>query len=317
MRGRKPRCTDAEFIRLFEDLGATETARRLGTRERKVHARRRAIEVRHNIVIKTPNPGSPTAMLVAHPARRQETVKDGMVMVGSDAHYWPGIVSTAHRAFVWFARELQPKLIVKNGDVTDFPSISRHAMIGWEERPKVSDEIETCKERLQEIEDACKNALLYWPLGNHDGRFETRLATQAPEYAKVHGVHLKDHFPRWRPCWSLWVNENTVIKHRFKGGVHATSNNTLWAGKTMVTGHLHALQERPISDYNGTRWGVDCGTLAEPYGPQFVNYTEDNPVNWRSGFYVLTYHKGALLWPEPVHVLGPNEVSFRGKVYLV
>jgi hypothetical protein len=27
------------------------------------------------------------------------TVKDGVVLVGSDAHYWPDIISTAHRGF--------------------------------------------------------------------------------------------------------------------------------------------------------------------------------------------------------------------------
>lgn len=309
--------SDAEFVRLFEKHGAAGMARRLGISARSVHERRRSIESRMRIVIRSPSGYSPTAGLEEHPARRYEQVKDSVILVGSDAHYWPGIVSTAHRAFVRFARELQPQIIVKNGDVMDFPSISRHAMIGWEERPRVVDEIEAAKERLQEIEDACKNAKLYWPLGNHDGRFETRLATQAPEYAKVNGVHLKDHFPRWRPCWSLWVNDDVVIKHRIKGGIHATRNNTLLAGKTTVTGHLHSLQVRPHSDYNGTRFGVDCGTLADPYGPQFVNYTEDNPVDWRSGFVVLTIHKGRLLWPEVVDVIGDGQVSFRGRVYEV
>jgi hypothetical protein len=72
-----------------------------------------------------------------------------------------------------------------------------------------------------------------------------------------------------------------------------------------------------FSDYNGTRWGVDTGTLAEPYGNQFVDYTEDNPVNWSSGFVVLTFRKWRLLWPEVLHVLDENSVSFRGEVVRV
>ena len=147
-----------------------------------------------------------------------------------------------------------------------------------------------------------------------NSRFETKIANVAPEYAKVHGVHLKDHFPEWEPCWSVWVNDSCAIKHRFKGGIHATHNNIIASGKSMVTGHLHSLKVTPYSDYNGTRYGVDTGTLADPYGPQFVNYTEDNPVNWRSGFVVLTFKDGELLWPEVVSVMGPGKVQFRGQV---
>ena len=158
------------------------------------------------------------------------------------------------------------------------------------------------------------NAKLYWTLGNHDARFETRLATVAPEYAKIHGVHLKDHFPEWWPCWAAWINDDLIVKHRFKSGIHAPHNNTMWAGRSMVTGHLHSLKVYPLSDYNGTRWGVDGGCLAGEYGPQFVDYTEDGPRNWRSGFVVLTYRNGRLMWPEVVHAFDEGKVDFRGEV---
>jgi hypothetical protein len=29
--------------------------------------------------------------------------------------------------------------------------------------------------------------------------------------------------------------------------------------------------------------------MADPYGPQFANYTELSPLNWRSGFILLTF----------------------------
>lgn len=252
-----------------------------------------------------------------YPHRAILTIDDGVVLVGSDAHYWPGLISTAHRAFVRACRLLQPKAVILNGDMLDGATISRHPPIGWEQRPTLVDEIETVKERLAEIESAAPNARKIWTLGNHDGRFETRLATVAPEYAKLHGVHLKDHFPTWGAAWSCWINDDVVVKHRFKGGVHAAHNNALHAGKTMVTGHMHSLKVTPFTDYQGTRWGVETGTLADPEGPQFVDYTEDGPKNWRSGFVVLTFHKGRLLWPEVVHVIGEGEVEFRGQVYNV
>jgi hypothetical protein len=206
---------------------------------------------------------------------------------------------------------------VMNGDVFDGASISRWERIGWDSRPTVKQELEACEERLTEIEDAAKGAERYWPLGNHCARFETFLAKNAPQYEGVKFTSLKDYFTKWKPCWSLFVNDDTVIKHRFKGGIHATHNNTMWAGKSIVTGHLHSLKVTPFSDYRGTRYGVDTGTLADPYGEQFVDYTEDGPKNWRSGFAVLTYRNHRLLWPELVHVLEEGMVEFRGKVYEV
>jgi hypothetical protein len=264
--------------------------------------------------ITPPTRGGHVQQLDKHPAVINLGIQDGHVLIGSDSHYWPGIVSTAHNAFLEFIREFKPKVIIKNGDEADFPTISRHAPIAWEKRPKVSEEVDNLKAMLGEIEKLSGGARLLWPLGNHDSRFETRLATVAPEYANIHGVHLKDNFPKWEPCWATLINKDVVVKHRYKSGIHAPHNNTLWAGRTILTGHLHSLKVMPISDYNGTRWGVDCGTMADPYGPQFYNYTELNPVNWRSGFILLTFVKGQLLWPEHVFVSAPGVVDFRGKL---
>jgi len=248
-----------------------------------------------------------------YPQRVMLSVPDGVVLVGSDAHYWPGEASPAHRAFVKFCKELKPRAVIMNGDALDAATVSRHPPIGWEKQPKLVDEIETCKERLHEIEKASGRVQRVWNLGNHDARFETRLATVAPEYAKLHGVHLRDHVPLWEPAWSTWINDS-VVKHRFKGGMHAPHNNTLWAGKSMVTGHLHSAKVQPITDYNGTRYGVDAGCLADVWGPQFTDYTEDAPKNWRSAFCVLTFIAGELLQPELVLARDEKHVEFRGKI---
>lgn len=248
--------------------------------------------------------------------RKHFNVENGVVLVGSDAHYWPGLVSTAHRALLAFCRNLKPRAVVLNGDGFDGASISRYPRIGWDKRPTVAQELLAVEERMDELEDAAGTKVLYWLLGNHDARFETFLASRAPEFERVPGFQLKDRFPLWIPGWALWLNEDVVVKHRYKNGIHATHNNTLWSGKSMITGHLHSQRVTPLSDYNGTRWGVDCGCLAASYGPQFENYTEDNPVNWRSGFAVLTFWKGQLLQPELVRVLDEDQglVDFRGTV---
>jgi len=313
-----PAVDQETFIELVRTLGPAKTAAKLGINVRAVYQRRRTIEARINASIVVPShPQSTRIKSAEYPQRFITRIKDGVVLVGSDAHYWPGSISTAHRAFVKFCKDMNPVLVVMNGDALDSARISRHPPIGWESRPELVEEIEEAKARLEEIHTASPKADHIWPLGNHDGRFETRLAMVAPEYAKIHGVHLSDHFPNWEPCWSIWINDDVVIKHRFKNGIHAPHNNTLWAGRTMVTGHLHSQKVQPITDYNGDRWGVDAGTLADVYGPQFTDYTEDNPRSWRSGFAVLTFHKGRLLQPELVRVMDKDHVDFRGKVISV
>lgn len=255
--------------------------------------------------------------VIAVKGRKEVSLQDGVVLVASDMHYWPGEPSTAHRAFVKFCKKLKPAIVVMNGDVLDASSISRHPPIGWNHIPSVKEELDVCQERLREIHKAAPQSKRFWPLGNHDARFETRLAQVAPEFKDVHGISLADHFPDWIGCWSVHLNGNTVIKHRYKGGVHSPYNNTVSSGMSIITGHLHSQKVTPFTDYNGTRYGVDTGCLADPHHDAFTDYTEDNAKDWRSGFCVLTYRNGLLLYPELVTVWDQNTVQFRGDLITV
>jgi len=223
-----------------------------------------------------------------------------------------------HRAVLYFIKEFKPGIVIANGDVIDAPTISRFGSIGWENRPKLADEIENTKERCHEIEKATFKARKIWTLGNHDKRFETRIANAAPEYAKIHGVHLKDHFPNWEPCWQTWINDQVIVTHRWKSGIYAPFNNTKEAGKSIVTGHLHRAQVAMHTDTNGTRFGVDTGCIADTDATAFVDYSEGKAMfNWRSGFGILTFQDGELMLPELVLKWSDDSVQFRGKVIKV
>lgn len=244
----------------------------------------------------------------------QAEVENGVVVSFSDAHFWPGVENCAHRALVFLLPSLDPEIVVANGDILDGARISKHARIGWHHAPRLKDEIDTCKQNMNAIYLASEDAQHVWTLGNHDARFETYLANHAPEYNGVKGFSLKEHFPVWQPCWRLDVNENTIFKHRWNGGSTATKKNVIEAGCNIVTGHLHSPRVSPYTDYTGTRYGVDDGMLADPAGPQFVAYTEKNPLDWQGGFAVLTFRDYQLLPPELVIVLNDHQVAFRGEV---
>lgn len=318
-----PKVSDQEFIELWKvHKSAAKIQKIIGVDKSNILKRRRNLEVKYHIKLDADHYNSDKYKhintVASSSARYSLGVEDGAVLVFSDAHFWPGIRSTAFRGLLWAIKELQPKAVICNGDAFDGSAISRFPRIGWDSKPSVIQELKACEASLGEIEEATTkarhNAKLIWTLGNHDARFENRLAQNVPEFEGVGGFTLKDHFPAWIPCWSCWATEDVVIKHRYKGGIHATHNNTAGSGKSIVTGHLHSLKVTPYSDYNGTRFGVDTGTLAEIDGPQFVDYLEDNPVNWRSGFVVLTFHKGALMWPEIAHRWDKDHIEFRGKL---
>lgn len=304
---------DAEFWAAYEcNPSPTAMSRRLGITVRAVQDRLR----RHGVAGMDGTPANISNRIIAKlkaSGRVEVEVTNGKIVIFSDAHYWPGYISTAHRALLKVIAAEKPSVIVCNGDAFDGAQISRFGRQMWGKAPTVMEELKAVKERLDEIEKVAQGAKLFWPLGNHDARFETTLSNKVSEFEGVQGFQLKDHFPFWTPCWSLFVNDDIVIKHRIKGGIHATRNNTLNAGRTTVTGHLHQLKVTPFSDYNGVRYGIDTGTLADLYGPQFA-YNEDSPVDWRSGFIVLSINEGKLLYPQVAQVRAEGEVEYKGEI---
>jgi len=240
---------------------------------------------------------------------------DGCVFVTSDAHYWRGEPSLAHRAAVLLAHKLKPFAVINNGDAIDGSSISRYepvSFVNLRNRLTVEDELATATRHLKDFERMDWVQWRIWNMGNHDARFETILATKVPQFAGVQGFRLKDHFPGWAPAWSTWIGDEVVVKHRMKGGQYSAANNTIHAGRSMVTGHDHQLYAKAFTDYNGTRWGMDAGTLQDVWGEPFLDYTEDNAVNWQSGFLILHFRYGKFTGPELIHAMPDGRVLFRG-----
>lgn len=315
--------TEEEFIEMWGRLQSTAAmAKALNISERNVQARRKRIEERNGIKLVAAAKNSPDAKIFYpdNGIRATTEIDSGVVMVASDCHYWPDLISTAHRAFVKLVKDLKPRIVCINGDAFDGASISRHPAGGtWQAIPSVKQELEACQDRLEEIQKAAGNAHLSFLWGNHDLRFNARLQQQVGDTFKgVMGMNLTEHFPLWRFSMSLMINGDTMIKHRYHNGIHAIYNNILKSGTSMVTGHLHSLKVTPFTDYNGSRYGVDTGTLS-PINAAAFTYGEDSPVNHRSGFAVLTFHEGRLMPPELCEVIDEDEgiVYFRGQVIKV
>lgn len=311
--------TDDEFITAWKRLGSPSlVAKTFGLDLRGVYARRKVIEERHGLILDTVTESGTGRKKNPVPKKGFRAISEnitGTVIIGSDMHAWPGERSVAFGAFVELVKDLKPQMVIMAGDSFDGARISRHLPGGWATLPDVADELDAVRERHGEVESAAPEGCpLVWCAGNHDSRFGARLAQSAPEFIKVKGFDIADHFPAWQFCWSIWLNEHTVVKHRWHQGVHGAYQNTMKSGKTIVTGHTHRLQAIQWADYNGLRWGVETGTLSD-YGPENDKfaYGEDSPHNWSQGFVVLTFTStGALLEPEFCRVID-GTAYFRGQ----
>ena len=333
--------SDDEFIAKWKEFPSPSAiSKETGVNVRNIMARRRSIEVRYNIKLDTdPTYKQNRTKELAEKARverekREEKLKErleatqhsvrrgmelekGRVIIFSDAHFTDE-TTTGFKALLKFIEHFKPKAIVCNGDAFDGAVLSRFPSINYDRKPSVLDELNYCKTHLEAIEKVkpagCR---LIWTLGNHDMRYEAALVARAPEFSGVDGFNLKYHFPNWETCWSFWVNDDTVIKHRHKGGRYAGYNNVQASFCNIFTGHTHVLTCSPISTFDQkTYWGVQTGTLADINAESF-SYVEDSSKDWRQGFILASWDRGQLLMPEMVMTHGEDEVEFRGEILAV
>lgn len=307
--------SNTQFVADFYKYGGiTAMAQATGRDARHLQRKRRMVEEEEGIILT--QQARPELVEYLNRRSRQRInmqIPDGVVVIGSDAHYLPGDATLAHLAFVEAVKGLKPALVVMNGDISDFAQISRHDRMGWQTRWKIKDEIDAIQLRMSEIEAAHPGATRVMTKGNHDERFDSRLAQRVPEYEGLPGLLLEGHLPAWKHSMSLLLNERVMIKHAWHSGVHGAWNNVLKAGISMFTGHTHRLTVREYSDYNGVRYGVETGMLADPDDEQF-DYALDGPKNWQPGFMVCTFRGGVMLPPERCEVVKGVGAVFRGCV---
>jgi len=197
--------SDESIIEALKRLGSpAHVAKELGMDVTNVYKRRSVIQKNLGISLPSFNAKQESVVKTIIPENRriiQHEVQDGMVFVASDCHYWPGEVTTAHRAFVTLLKEFKPKTIILNGDVFDGSRISRHEPLMGTNPPTPKQEIEACQDRLDEIRNASKNARCLWTFGNHDVRLHRYIAINAPELSDFQG--LFDYFPGWHTGWRV------------------------------------------------------------------------------------------------------------------
>ena len=319
------RISDNDFIAAWKNCPSpSELAVVLGIGERSIYKRRLAIEAKHKILLPAHGQNSkytPEDVRVIMSKRKDVNrleIQNGVILVGSDAHYSPGVIPIAHKAFCNVMAELgkEVRAVILNGDILDGGSISRHGRIRWKPAVTVKDELEAVQARLNDIEKlrpaGCQLLRTY---GNHCARFETKLSGMVPQYEGIGGFTLKDHLPFWTDSERIDINDDTVVIHDWHSGVHSGWNDTLKGGCNVITGHTHELSAKAHRGFKNTHYGIKTGMLADEDQDEF-SYRQGKPgLNWQSGFAVLTWVDGMLLHPEFCAVRDNERAYFRGRLF--
>jgi len=120
-----PRLTDKEFLELWDQHRSPAVIAQLtGLSQRHIHTKRRAIEGKLKIQL-----AATGTQAHIQKSRHKAGLTDGIALVFSDAHFWPGIRTTAFKGLLWAIQELKPHVIINNGDAFDGSAISRHPRI--------------------------------------------------------------------------------------------------------------------------------------------------------------------------------------------
>lgn len=115
------------------------------------------------------------------------------VLVGSDFHS-QFCDPFALRVFLEAAAWTQPDVVVLNGDVVDFASISRHRKLPGHFHWNLQDEIDWSRRFFGEVRAACPNSTILFVIGNHEYRLVNYLADTAPELASLRTLNFNALF---------------------------------------------------------------------------------------------------------------------------
>jgi predicted MPP superfamily phosphohydrolase len=244
---------------------------------------------------------------------RFDMKKDYTILIGSDKHNEPSSTPQAFLAFLHLAEDIKPDVIVINGDWFDFSAIGRWHRIGWQDQPDVYDELESGVACLNEVKKASPKSKRFFNLGNHDMRFDGKLANIVPELEGVKGAHLEDYLTDWNINLSVVFNDILIVKHRWHSGIHSSYNDVAKGGKNIATGHDHKLNIRPWTDYSGTRYGIKTGTLSDLWDETFV-YTENNASDWQPGCAMIQVCRDIII-PETCPMVINKSHQKWGKIH--
>lgn len=266
----------------------------------------------------------------------QESV---LLQIGSDFHGASLVDPFARRVWLDVMQIEQPDGVRFNGDLVDFPSLSRHRQLPGHFALNLQQEIDGGVDLLAEARRAAPNADIKLIMGNHDIRLVTSLADDAPVYSSLRTMHYAEQFKLDEleiglVCRSNFLNptarhrrmdiaqnwetiaDTFTIVHGFLTGKDAPRKHLARFMRYGTNGHLHdpALASGG-SDATGPLMWWQSGCMAFPAGvaKEYIQGPAD-ATGWFSGFLMArVFPKHGFATADHVHVT--DVATYGGKVW--
>ena len=245
------------------------------------------------------------------------------ILVGSDFHS-QYVDPFALACFLETAREVQPDIIVLNGDVVEFSGAGR-----WSKRPGLNltlqSEIDFCRrEILRACREACPKAQIDWVVGNHEDRLTRFLADTARPLAGLDCLQFEKLFSLDALEINLVFGDNFlatsvgeqredvnrvwkvygdcyVVAHHTPGGQNPGKKQLQRFGMSGTSGHTHkaSLYAEPSLASPHRDWSVTGMMAGQIVGRSY----RDMPSGWTNGFVLATLvpSKG-IVFQEPASI---------------
>ena len=113
--------SDDQFIKIWMELKSpAKVAKHLDMDLRGVNTRRVKLQSKYGITLPCTHGNAQYKMTIPEDkVRIKVDMENGVFVVFSDAHYFPGIISTAHRSLLKLLPTIKPKILIANGDILD------------------------------------------------------------------------------------------------------------------------------------------------------------------------------------------------------
>lgn len=256
-------------------------------------------------------------------------------LVCSDVHSWHAD-PFARYSFMRAVEMVQPDVIVVNGDLVDFPSISSHPKLPGHFHLNLQQEIDWARDFLRDLRERASDATIFYVIGNHEARLVRYLADTAPALASLRSLNFNDLFGLQEFEISLVcrqsflapsrrarkkdVAENWVVIADCYVATHGVATAKLASEREMLrfnmsgtSGHTH----RPQVYYHNT---LGTGPISWMTTPMLCHHSDGRdfvtgPSSWGMGFGQFSILPSKRLVSQQIVTVHEDVCFFAGAVF--
>jgi predicted phosphodiesterase len=233
----------------------------------------------------------------------------------NDIHF-PYEDKKALRKVMKMVKDLQPDHVILNGDIVDFYTISSFSK-DPSRTLSLQDELNSTKDFLGELRDACPDARISYTIGNHEDRLTRYLRSNAKALESLDALKLEsllgldDYGIRMYGAEGFKLNRESIVLHGGRVSKHAGGTARMEFERHLISGfsgHCHRAGRHDVVGHSKSFFWIEGGCLCE-LNPEYI---EGRP-NWQHAVTLIEYTNDRT-FPELI-TLHEGRLVVRGVEY--